>query len=130
MSSPAGRSLEPRGAVALVFGSFVAIGVVLVFAGTLARATELEAEAVQASAAVALLEDRLVAGNSEIEFLDTDRFVEQQARAIGFGTRGEQPFALPDDAPSPPPIVPLGEAAEQQRPATPFDAWMELLFGA
>ena len=42
MSSSEGRLLERRGAAAVVFGSFVAIGIVLVFAGTLTRATELD----------------------------------------------------------------------------------------
>jgi hypothetical protein len=130
MSANGGRLLERRGAAAIVFGSFVAIGIVLVFAGTLTRATELEAEAAQASADVADLRERLEAGNVELQFIETDSFREQQARAAGFGARDERYFRLPDDAPSPPPIVALGDRAAPTLPAAPFDAWMDLLFAS
>jgi hypothetical protein len=129
MTSPAGR-LERRGAAAIVLGSFVAGGVVFVFAGTLTRATELEAEAARVRAEVAVLGQREDAGLAELEFIETDRFVEQQARAAGYGRPGEQAFSLPEDAPPPPRVVPLGEAGSMALPSTPFDAWMGLLFGA
>jgi len=67
--------LERRGAAAIVF----------VFAGTLARATELEQEAARARAEVAALEERLAAGKAEVEFLRSDRFLEQQAAAPAAG---------------------------------------------
>ena len=122
--------LERRGAAAIVFGLFVAGGIVFVFAGTLARATELEQEAARARAEVAALEERLAAGNAEVEFLRSDRFLEQQARVVGYGERGEQPFRLPEDAPSPEPIVPLGSPADRTVASAPLEAWLELLFGA
>ena len=129
MSSSSGRLLERRGAAAIVFGLFVAMGVVIVFAGTLTRATELEAQAAQASAAVAALEERLTAGELELQFIETERFVEQEARAAGYGARDEVAFRLPDDAPSPAPISALGASRAPSLPTAPFDAWMELLFG-
>ena len=85
MSTCGGAFLERRGAAAIVFGLFVAGGIVFVFAGTLARATELEQEAARARAEVAALEERLAAGNAEVEFLRSDRFLEQQARVVGYG---------------------------------------------
>jgi hypothetical protein len=69
-------------------------------------------------------------GILELEFIESDRFVEQQARAAGFGRPGEQAFSLPEDAPPPPRIVPLGETGRRDLPTTPFDEWMGLLFGA
>jgi cell division protein FtsB len=122
--------LERRGAAAIVFGLFVAGGIVFVFAGTLARATELDQEAARARAEVAALEERLAAGNAEVEFLRSDRFLEQQARVVGYGERGEQPFRLPADAPSPEPIVPLGGRVDRSVASAPLEAWLELLFGA
>lgn len=122
--------LERRGAAAIVFGLFVAGGIVFVFAGTLARATELEQEAARARAEVAALEERLAAGKAEVEFLRSDRFLEQQARIVGYGERGEQPFRLPEDAPPPEPIVPLGSRADRSVASAPLEAWLELLFGA
>lgn len=122
--------LERRGAAAIVFGLFVAGGIVFVFAGTLARATELEQDAARARAEVAALEERLAAGNAEVEFLRSERFLEQQARVVGYGERGERPFRLPEDAPSPEPIVPLGSRADRSIASAPLEAWLELLFGA
>ncbi|HKZ91110.1 MAG TPA: septum formation initiator family protein [Candidatus Limnocylindrales bacterium] len=130
MSRLAGRFRERRGAAAAVFGLFVAGGVVMLFAGTLARATELEQEAARARAEIAALEARLEAGRAEVEFLKNDAFVEQQARVAGFGSKPEQPFRLPADAPSPPPVVPLGTSASDAVVSSPFDAWMALLFGS
>jgi hypothetical protein len=60
----------------------------------------------------------------------TDPLVEQQARAMGLGTKAEQAFRLPDDAPAPPPIPALGTEAEAASAGSPFDAWMMLLFGS
>jgi cell division protein FtsB len=122
--------LERRGAAAVVFGLFVAGGIVFVFAGTLARATELEAQAAQARAEVAALAARAEAGRDEIEFMESDAFIEQGARAAGYGLKGEQRFRLPDDAPSAPPIATLGTVTGEAPDGSPFEAWMELLFGA
>ena len=69
-------------------------------------------------------------GRAEVEFMRSDPFVEQQARAAGLGSKAEQPFRLPDDAPSPPPLVALGAEAETPATGSPFDAWMMLLFGS
>jgi hypothetical protein len=129
MDSPAGRLLERRGAAALVFGLFVAGGLVFVFAGTLTRATELEAEAAVLAAQVADLDEQYEAGQAELRFIEDDRFVEQHARAIGWGAEGETSFKLPEGAPSPAPIAPLGEDGSAAPPLAPFDAWMRLLFG-
>jgi hypothetical protein len=129
MDSPAGRPLERRGAAALVLGLFVAGGIVFVFAGTLTRATELEAQATRLAAQVAFVDQQYKDGQAELRFIDDDRFVEQQARANGYGTREEKPFRLPADAPSPPPIVPLGENGPPTTPLRPFEAWLQLLFG-
>lgn len=130
MSRQRGGLLERRGAAAIVFGLFVAAGVIFVFAGALARATELDEQAAHARAEIAALEERLEAGRAEVEFLKTDASLEQQARALGYGTRGEQPFRLPDGAPSPPPITAIGTNPSGPTSASPLEAWLELFFGA
>jgi cell division protein FtsB len=119
-----------RRAAAVVFALFVAGGLLLVFAGTITRSNDIEAEAARARAEVAALEARVAAGEAEIEFFASDAFVQQQARALGFGERGERRFALPADAPSPVPIVPIGSVDQDSASKAPFEAWMELLFGA
>jgi cell division protein FtsB len=130
MSMLADRFKERRGAAALVFGLFVAAGILLLFAGTLARATQLEQQAARAREEIAVLETRLELGRAEVDLMRSDAFVEQQARAAGLGTKAELPFRLPDDAPSPPPITPLGAGAPPPEAGSPFDAWMALLFGS
>ena len=122
--------LERRGAAALVLGLFVAVGLIVIFAGTLARATELEQLAAIQRANVAAMQEQLAAAQAEVEFLDDDDLVEQHARAFGLGDRGERAFGLPADAPSPEPIVPLGSDRGEVRVVAPLDAWLELLFGA
>ena len=113
----------------VVFGLFVTVGLVLVFGGALTRSTDIEANAAQARAANAALEAQVAAGKAELLFFESDAFVLQQARALGFGEEGERLFSLPDDAPPPDPITPLGGGDSDDSIAAPFDAWMELLFG-
>lgn len=120
---------ERRGAALVVLGLFVAGGIVFVFAGTLARATELEARAARARAEVAALEARVEAGRAEVDFLESDAFVDQQARAAGYGAKGEIRFRLPDDAPPPPPLRVLGTSSSVAETRTALAAWLELLLG-
>ncbi len=122
--------LERRGAAALVLGLFVAVGLIVIFAGTLTRATELEQLAAVQRASVAAMQEQLDAAQAEVQFLESDELVEQHARALGLGYRGERAFQLAADAPSPEPIVPLGSDTAQVRVAAPLDAWLDLLFGA
>jgi cell division protein FtsB len=120
---------QRRGAAAVVLGLFVAGGLVIIFAGTLARATELEEQAAIVRAETAALEERLAAGVEEVASLKERALLAQEARAIGWGEQGEIPFSLPGDATSPEPIVPLGSESSGAAPVEPLDAWLELLFG-
>lgn len=123
------RSLEPRSAVGLLIGLLVVAGIAIVFASTLTRSTTLEGQVAQESAAVLAMRERTEAGQAEIQFLETDAFVREHARSLGYGERGEIVFRLRNDAPSPRPIVPIGSGVRTGPPPAPFDAWMELLFG-
>ncbi|MEA2026397.1 MAG: hypothetical protein U9O18_06880 [Chloroflexota bacterium] len=129
MTTPRQGLLQGRRAAAVVFGLFVAVGLVLVFGGTLTRSTDIEAKAEQARAEITALEARVAAGKGEILFFESDAFALQQARALGFGEEGEKLFTLAEDAPPPRAIIPLGSGAKDGVGAAPFDAWMELLFG-
>ena len=119
-----------RRALAGLIGLAVLVGVVVVFSGTLTRSTDTEAQAEQMRAETARIAEQVEAGELELEFVETPDFVDWQARAIGFGQKGEQPFTLPEGAPSPRPIVPIGPQSDGQQTKAPIDAWMELLFGA
>ena len=68
----------------------------------------------------------------ELDLVQRQAFVEQQARANGLGTRGERPFTLSPDA-SPLPADAPGSASVRlgARPVhtAPIDVWLDLLFG-
>ena len=125
------RQLPSMGlrAVAAIVGLSVLVGIIIAFSGALDRSTEVEAQAERIRAETALMQAQVEAGEAEIEFVESDDFVRWQARALELGKAGEQPFALPPDAPQPEPIVPIGPHTGEQDPAAPFDAWMEMLFG-
>ena len=117
-------------AMAALVGLGLLVGIIVVFSGALDRSTEVEAKAERIRAETALIQAQVEAGEAEIDFIETDDFVLWQARALDLGMPGEQPFALPADAPEPEPIVPIGPQSEGQESLAPFDAWMEMLFGA
>ncbi len=120
-----------RRALAVAAILAVATALVVLFSGSLDRSTDVESRAEQARVEVAALELELAEGEAEQALFETEEFVRWQARALGFGqkSQGEKLFVLPEDAPTPEPITPIGPLDVEERMA-PFDAWMELLFGA
>ncbi len=78
MTAPRSGPFQGRRAAGLVFGLFVVGGLLLVFAGTLTRSTDIEAQAEKARAEVAALEARVAQGNAEIAFFESDAFVQQE----------------------------------------------------
>ena len=117
-------------ALAIVLGLALVVGVLVVFSGTLTRSTDAEAAEAQARAERDLMAAEVAAGRLELDYVRSDEFIEWQARAYGLGTADEQLFRLPEDAPSPEPVVPIGPLEDTAPAKAPFDAWMELLFGA
>jgi cell division protein FtsB len=86
----------------------VGVWLVVVFAGIIARADELDATVQVEQAEVDALQMHADLADREITFVSTDAFVQQAARGEGYGEAGERRFRLPDDAPPPPTIRPLG----------------------
>ena len=120
---------ERRGAL-VVAGVVVAGWLAFVFAGTLGRADDLEAQAQAARAQVRALEDRLALGRAEVDFVSSDAFVEQSARSLGWGAEGEVAFALPEDAPPPPPVPILGAEPEPGLDEGPLGSLLRLVTGS
>ncbi|MEX1296394.1 MAG: hypothetical protein AB1Z67_09510 [Candidatus Limnocylindrales bacterium] len=118
-----------RRALVVVIGLAVTVALVVVFSGALTRSTDTASRAEAARAEVLARQLELEETQAEQEHIKSRAAILWQARVNGWGEPGETRFALPDDAPEPPPITPIGppDAAE---PLAPFDAWMELLFGA
>lgn len=122
--------MQRRSAATFALLIVVGLGLVLIFAGTLSRSSDLGGEAAARRAEFAALSQRVADGRAEVEFLETEAFVDQVARSIGWGSRGERAFALSPNAPSPAPIVPLGSEPVGAVEVAPLEAWLELLFGS
>lgn len=118
-----------RRALLLVAAIAIVVGVVVVLSGSLTRSTDVETQAEQARAELVEMEKLHAAGERELRFVETEDFISWQARLYDLGEPGERPFVL-EDAPSPPAIVPIGPQDQEGVAPAPFDAWMELLFGA
>lgn len=129
MSSLRRAPLIGRRALAAVVAFALVVGLAIVFSGSLTRSTDTESRAEEARAEVAMRERELAETRAEQEFIGSREFILWQARVNGWGEPDETRFALPDDAPEPAAIRPIGPPAEAE-PMAPFDAWMELLFGA
>ena len=132
MSALRQAPLLGRRVLSVVLALAVVVGLIVIFSGSLTRSTDIEARADQARAEVAARELELAAGEAELEFFGNKDFIRWQARVHGFGEKaeGETRFTLPVDAPSPVPITPIGPQDTGAQATAPFDAWMELLFGA
>ena len=118
-----------RRALLLVTAVILVVGIVLVLGGGLSRSTDVEAQAERARAEIAEIEKLHAAGERELSFVETEDFIRWQATLYGLGEPGERPFVL-EGAPAPEPIVPIGPQDGEGEVMAPFDAWMELLFGA
>jgi len=129
MSTIRHAPLIGRRALAVVISLVIVVGLVVVFSGALTRSTDFEVRAQEARAQVEARKLELAASLEEREFFETEAFVRWQARVHGFGRPNEKRFVLPDDAPEPDPITPIGPQDTTESMA-PFEAWMELLFGA
>jgi len=68
----------------------------------------------------------------ELELIQRDAYVAQQARSYGLGGAREIPFSLSAEVPALPPNAP-GSAAERLgstvRAQSPLESWLDLLFG-
>ena len=118
-----------RRALFVALGLLVTLAIVVAFSGNLSRSTDAEAQAERARATLAAIQDAHRASEDELAFVQTPEFVRWQARAYGMGDPGERPFRLEPGAPTPAPIMPIGPQDAGPRTLSPFDAWMELLFG-
>lgn len=114
---------------ALVVGLLLVAWIIFIFGRAVATTSAAQAHAAELRAANAAQEERLAEEQTELATVQSQTFIQLQARAYGVGAPGERPFALTADAPSPRPITPLGAPATTPAPQTPLGAWLDLLFG-
>ena len=125
--------MSRRAWIAIVVIAIVSVWLTFVFAKTLGDVDQATARHQVVATEAAALQARLDADRREQALVQTDAFQRVAARAYGLGAPGEIVFSLPQDAPSAPPITPLGDGtragsvSDAQR--SPLDAWFEILFG-
>ena len=121
-----------RRRIALIVGAFVSIWVVAVIVRQVGDASVATARVSETRESNAQLAANVAGLERELELIQRDEFVAQQARSYGLGGRREVPFSLGADVPPLPPNAP-GSAAERlgstEREQTPLESWLELLFG-
>jgi cell division protein FtsB len=121
-----------RRRVGIAVTALVALWIVIGFAGQASAAARAADRAVQEQATNEALAANVASLRDELDLVQTQRWILQQARAYGLGSTSERPFEIAADAPSLAPDAPgsparrLGSAVVQR---SPLDAWLDALFG-
>jgi cell division protein FtsB len=121
-----------RRRIALLIGALVAAWVILLFARQVGEASDASSRADAIRAQNEILAANVAALEQELQLIQRQAYVEQQAREYRLGAPRENPFILAGDAPALAPDAP-GTAATRLGAvvvkATPLDSWLTLLFG-
>jgi cell division protein FtsB len=127
---PPQRRLRPGWVqVGLVVALLIALWFVLAFGRTMAELSVATARASAVRADNAALTEQLAQAQQEAALLQSDAYLRFAARSFGMGGPGESAFGLEPGAPSPQPMIPLGETTPTSHQAAPLDNWLDLLFG-
>jgi hypothetical protein len=121
-----------RRQVAMIIGALVAAWIVYMFARQIGDASAAGTRAEELAAANVALQDDIEASRRELQLIQRQEYILLQARGYGLGKGREIPFSLAADAPPLAADAP-GSAAVRVGadgvPSTPFERWMDLLFG-
>jgi cell division protein FtsB len=121
-----------RRRAAFVLAGVVSAWIILAFARQVGDASAATAREAQLRVENQQIEATVVALQSELELIQRQAYIEQQARGYGLGARRERPFVLAPDAGPLPPDAPgsaalrLGASAPAR---SPLESWLSLLFG-
>jgi cell division protein FtsB len=121
-----------RRRVAWLLAAILATWVVIVFARQVGEASTASAQASRIETDNAQLAANVAALQRELDTIQQEPFVMQEARANGLGGPNERPFRLAPGASPLPPDAPgsaltrLGSIGHRQ---TPLESWLSLLFG-
>jgi hypothetical protein len=122
-----------RRRMGLVIAAIVAAWVIVLFARQVGEASEASARADAVRISNVVLAADVAGLQRELDLIQRQAYIEQQARTYRLGTPQEIPFILADGAPSLAPDAPgsasvrLGAVTERR---SPLDAWLDLLFGS
>jgi cell division protein FtsB len=121
-----------RRRVVWLLAAILATWVVIVFARQVGEASTASAQASRIENDNAQLAANVAALQRELDTIQQEPFVMQEARANGLGRPNERPFRLAPGASPLPPDAPgsaitrLGSIGHRQ---TPLESWLSLLFG-
>jgi cell division protein FtsB len=121
-----------RRRVVTAAGVLVAALLVLSFARQVGEATAASNRAAELRTANAALRDHVARLQDDLGHVRDQRFIRLEARAFGLGGPREIPFALAAGAPPLAADAPGSAAVRlgaETTPRSPFDAWLEVLFG-
>ena len=122
-----------RRRIALLIGAVIAAWVIVLFARQVGEASEATGHADAMRASNAQLATDVAAAQRELDLIQRQAYVDQQAREYRLGSPREIPFILADNAPPLGPNAPgsaavrLGAVAAHR---TPLESWLDLLFGS
>jgi hypothetical protein len=121
-----------RRQLTLIVGAVAIVWIGVLFARQIGDASAAATRAEDLAVANDTLRDDIEGYRRELALIQRQEYVLIQARGYGLGKGREIPFSLAADAPPLPPDAP-GSAAVRVgadvQPPTPFERWMELLFG-
>jgi cell division protein FtsB len=121
-----------RRRIALLIAALVAAWAIVLFARQVGEASEASTRADTMRVTNERLEGDVAALERELELIQRQAYIEQQAREYRLGEAREIPFVLDADAPpiaaDAPGTASVRLGAAQQR-VTPLEAWVDLLFG-
>jgi cell division protein FtsB len=121
-----------RRRVAFLAAAFVTAWIVVAFARQVGEASAATTRAEQLRGANVELAGEVAALESELQLIQRQQYIAQQARGYRLGAPDEIPFTLSPNAPALGPDAP-GSAAVRlgagEAPITPLESWLSLLFG-
>ena len=115
-----------------LIGVLVAVWIVVVFARQVGDAQAAAARAEQIAQDNVTLSTEVAGLTRELDQIQRQRYIEQQARGYGLGATKEIPFVLAEDAPlladDAPGSASVRLGADKPR-VSPLESWLTLLFG-
>jgi hypothetical protein len=118
--------------VAWLLGAVVVAWIVIVFARQMSDAASISGEADRARVDNATAAGDVAELQRELDLVQRQAYVEQQAHAIGLGGPKDHAFVISPDASPLPDTAPGSAAVRLGAPPvdhSPLDSWLELLFG-
>ncbi len=138
MTTPVKRPLVSRNrgsSLQIVFGSILAITLLLAinFSGRIAAGRQIESKRDDIQKSISTLQAQATALQSQLNYVNSDAFVEQWARREGKMAKSDEVLIVPvpgpmTPEPSPTPFIPANVDNNQQSETRNWQLWWQLFF--